>query len=348
MSESMNPDDKVIDIDAKKKMRKFKGFIPTVIILALLMFLGMNSFYTLESNQNAVIIRFGEAQKVETIDGPHFKIPLIDRVEKVDVKIKSMEYGYRTTTGATETTEAVYATQEQESTVIVDAANNNASIALIEIIIQYRIVDPIAYLFNVSDVEGTLRLALEDTVRQSVQSLTLDEAKTKKELIDAAIKPSLQKKMNDYNAGLEIVLVGTQNVQFLPNVETAYQQKENANQYKNGKQEDAERYYNTVIPKANAEATQLTEKASAYKAERIANANAGVAEFNALYTEYKNNPVILKEKYYIEAMTEFITNNKVVVDATNDGNIYKFYNFNENDLVKEQVTSDPTTDATLN
>ena len=221
-----------------------------------------------------------------------------------------------------------------------DAANNNASIALIELIIQYKIADPVDFLFRVDDVTGTLRLALEDVIRTSVQGYTLDQAKTQKELIDQDILPALQKKMDDYSSGIEIVLVGTQNVQFLPNVEGAYQQKENANQYKNGKVEDAQRYYNTVIPQAQAEAKQLEEEAYAYRAQTIANANAAVAEFNALYDEYLNNPGILKEKYYIESMTWFLQHNTIVVDSTSNGEIYKFYNFDQNEVVKEALTSD--------
>ncbi|PKM52310.1 MAG: FtsH protease activity modulator HflK [Firmicutes bacterium HGW-Firmicutes-7] len=338
-----NPEDKVIDIDVKKLEKKLLKIVPSVVIGLFILVVLINSIYILDSKENGVVLRFGKIHTTVTEAGPHFKIPLVDQVEKVNVKnIYNMEYGYRTDKAGSESAEAGYSDQPEEATVIVDGANNNASIALIEVIIKYKVSDPAAYLFNVDDVVETLRLALEDSIRTSMQSFTLDEAKTKKELIDAAVRPILQRKMTEYGSGIEIVQVGTQNVQFLPNVEIAYQQKENANQYKNGKQEDAERYYNTIIPKAKGEATQLVEQANAYKAQTIAEANAAVAQFNALYTEYMNNPQILKEKYYIEAMTAFFENNTIVVDSTNDGEIYKFYNFSENNLVKEQISSNPS------
>jgi membrane protease subunit HflK len=340
MDNNNNPEDKVIDIDVNKVEKKLLKIVPKIVIGLFLLVILVNSIYILDSKENAVVLRFGKITATVTEAGPHFKIPLVDRVRKVNVKnIYNMEYGYRTQTQGSETSEAVYADNAEEATVIVDGANNNASIALIEVIIKYKIADPAQFLFNVDDVEGTLRLALEDSIRTSMQSFTLDEAKTKKELIDVAVKPLLQKKMTDYESGIEIVQVGTQNVQFLPSVETAYQQKENANQYKNGKQEDAERYYNTVIPQAQGEAKQLVEQANAYKAQTIAEARASVAEFNALYEEYKNNPQILKEKYYIEAMTQFLKNNTIVIDTTQDGDIYKFYNFSDNNMVKEQIAS---------
>jgi len=342
MSPEMNNNDNknVIDIDMKKMQRNIFRIVPIAILVIILAISAFDSFYMLEDKENAVILRFGQQHgDIVKTPGLNFKAPFIDVVEKVDVSsIYSMEYGYRTQRAGTTSQEAQYAAVDDESIVIVDGANNNASIAKIELIIQYRISNPADYLFKVDMPEDTLRLALEDSVRTAVQSLTLDEAKTQKEVIDEAVLPTLQSKMDDYESGIEIVLVATQNVQFLDSVEEAYQQKENANQYKNGKKEDAEKYNNTVIPQANAEATRLVEEANAYKAETIANANAGVAQFNALYDEYVNNPEILMERYYIEAMTNFMANNKIVIDGTKDGGIYKFYNFDDN-AIKESIVN---------
>jgi len=332
-----NGDKNVIDIDMKKLQKTIFRVVPAAVIILVLVFGALNSFYLLEDKENAVILRFGKVNEVITQPGLNFKIPFVDIVEKVDVStIYSMEYGYRTQQGGTNTQSAVYEDMPIEATVIVDGANNNASIALIELIIQYKVVDSVNYLYRVDNVEETLRLALEDAVRTSVQQLSLDEAKTQKERINELVLPYLQQKMNDYEAGLRIISVATQNVQFLDNVELAYQQKENANQYKNGKKEDAEKYNNTVIPQATAEATRLVENANAYKAETIANANAAVASFNALYDEYQNNKEILKERYYIDAMTQFLQNNTIVIDSATDNEIHKFYNFDDN-AVKSSI-----------
>ncbi len=320
-----------IDVDWERLKRKLKKIVPLVALPLVLLVIILNSFFILENKENGVVLRFGQLKEVVTKPGINFKLPLIDTVTKVDVRtIYNMEYGFRSKERQADQSIAAYDDQDAEAKVIVDGSNNNASIALIELIIQYRIKDPVNYLYKVDDVPGTLNLALEDIVRTSLQSFTLDEAKTQKELIDESIKPRLQKKIDDYEIGIEIVLVGTQNVQFLPSVEEAYQQKENANQYKNGKKEDAEKYYNTVIPKAEAEARRLIEDANAYKAEVVAEANAGVAQFNALYAQYQQNPEIVKERYYIDAMTQFLKNNQIIISSSEDKNIHKFYNFSDN------------------
>ncbi|TCT16339.1 protease FtsH subunit HflK [Natranaerovirga pectinivora] len=329
--------EEVIDIGAKGNFDKYKknvkNYTTLGIMVVLLIILSLNSVYKVDDGTVGVVIRLGKVSKVERSAGIHFKIPLIDSVRSVNTsRVSIMEYGYQTVRRGTETSEPVYAENFDEATIIVDAVNNNASIALIYLMVQYRVVDPVNYLFKVDDIEGTLRLALEDSIRTTVQELTLDEAKKEKPLIDTRVKEVLQQKMYQYESGIDIISVQTQDVEFPSNVEIAYQEKENANQYKNSKLEEAEKYSNTVMPRAHSQATQMMEEAKAYERQVIAQANADVAQFNALYNEYIVNPEIIQERYYIEAMRAFIENNNVIIDNTVDDSIYKFFNFNNNAL----------------
>ncbi|WP_341876996.1 FtsH protease activity modulator HflK [Defluviitalea saccharophila] len=342
--EVKKPEDIIIDLDSKKPdLKKLtswsKRFFSMMVTIALLVVFIPGSFYKVDSGWSAVVLRFGEVQKVEESEGIHFKLPIIDEVKKVHMEQRyKLEYGYRTVNDGSSKTEAGYQDVSEEATVIVEAKENNSSLVLINLIVSYKVADPVNYLFKVDDLEGTIRLALEDVIRNTLQSHTLDEALTNKVLIDSEIMPELQKKMKNFEAGIEIVEVQTQNTELLPAVEEAYQQVEKANQYKNGKLEEAQKYRNTVIPKANAEAAQLIEDAKGYKAEVISNAKANVAQFESLYKEYHQNPNIVKERYYIEAMEEFIKNNKLIIDATDKGDIYKFYNMDdEKNPVKAQT-----------
>ncbi len=324
-------DDNVIDIDVEKLKKRTSVIGPFVLIIVIIAILVTGSIYTLDTKEDGVIVRLGKVTNVVEEAGLHFKVPLIDRVRKVNVEtVYNMEYGFRTVQEGTEYSEPVYQEVPAESNVIVDGANNNASIAIMELIIQYKVEDPVNFLFKVDDVEGTLRLALEDVVRSSVQSYTLNQAKTEKEAISQSILPALQKKIRDYDTGIEITKVSAQNVQFLPSVEEAYQQKENANQYKNGKLEDGEKYENTVVPQAQAEAQTIVQEANAYAATVKAAAKADVAQFLALYEEYQNSPEILKERYYLEAMREFLTSNEIVIDLTENQNFLKLFDMQGN------------------
>lgn len=334
--------DNTIDVDFEKYKDKVRNGVILAVVAIIVIFFATSIFYKIEDGEIGVVNRMGLIIKEERNAGVHVKLPILDKVEKVNVaQVKTMEFGYKTTmTDANGV--AQYDEVSEESTVIVDAANNNASIALVYLIIEYKVEDPVKYLYKVNDVDGTLRLAMEESVRDSVQRLTLDEAKTRKELIDREVKVTLQNKMDNFESGVQIVAVNTQNVEFLERVETAYQQKENANQYMNSKIEEAEKYANVIKPQAQAEATILLEEAISYKVRALADANAEMAEFNAIYEVYKNNQEITKEKYYIEAMQEFLTKNKIVIDATESGDgIYKFYNMDgdANTATKNQIVN---------
>ncbi|MGL6173073.1 MAG: FtsH protease activity modulator HflK [Cellulosilyticaceae bacterium] len=328
----MFEEDKVIvDVKLEEQLKNFgKNFKKAASIFVIILVVGLlaiTSIYRLETGTVGVITRFGAIKGVNESAGIHFKVPLIDKVEMVDVQtVHKMEYGYRTAQIGSTANNPEYAGDEAEEQVIIEAKSNNASIVLLNLIVRYQVSDPINYLYEVDDLEGTMRLAIEDVVRSALPSFTIDEALENKELIDEAIWPKLQAKLDKYHSGIKVVQVTTQNVSLLPAVEETRQKVEESNQYKQGKEEEAQKYRNTVIPKAKAEATKLYEDAKGYSAEVIANAKADVAEFEALYSEYVKNPEVVKEKYYIEAMQEVLKNNQLVIDQTGKENLLKFYN----------------------
>jgi len=315
--------------------------IKIIAVIAIFGWLGVNimfgTVYKIDIGWNGVITRFDKVVKIETKDGLHIKLPFIDKLQKVNVQqIRKLEYGYRTVREGGESRDPEYQDVTDEAMVIVDAKGNNSSVVLTNIVVRYRIIDPYKYLYRVDDLEGTMMLALEDCVRNSTQIFTLNEALTNKSIIDEEIFPEFQKVLNQYDAGIQVVEVKTQNTELLPEVDKAYQQVEEANQFKNSKIQEALKMKNMLIPQAEAEAKKLTEEAKGDAAIIVANAKASVAQYNSLYEEYKKNPDIVREKYYVEAMKEFIKNNKVVVDLTDKGGVYKFYNMDQN-AVKQQV-----------
>jgi membrane protease subunit HflK len=324
----------VINVDLGGKMKgltkKIRNIGGVGLVLIILAGIFITSIYRLPTGTVAVITRFGEIMTVNEQAGIHFKVPLIDRVRKVDVEtVHKLEYGYRTTKAGSVNQNPQYADEVNEEQVIIEARSNNASIVLLNLIVRYQISDPINYLYEVDDVEGTMRLALEDSVRTTMQTMSMDEALENKEIIDATVLPLLQSKLNKYNTGVRVVQVTTQNVSLLPSVEITRQQVEEANQYKKGREEEAQKYINSVIPRAEAEATRLYEAAKGFRAEVVASAKADVAEFEALYSEYQINPEVVKEKYYVEAMQEVIENNQLILDQSSGGNFLKFFNASE-------------------
>lgn len=333
----------VVSLERIKLIKTLKKVVlPAFIILVLLILLAA-SIYKVDSGQAVVVTRFGRVARVNRDAGISLKIPFIEKANKVSLEKRyQIEYGYRTLEQGSDKLKAKYEVMEDEQTVIVEAVGNNSSIVLTELIVEYHVSDPVNYLFKVNDLENTIRLVLEDTLRNVIQSATLDQALTNKHSIDSEIKPEIQRVLNLYEAGINIIEVKTQNTSLLPSVDVAYREVEKANQYRNAKLEEAQKYINTVIPQAEAEAIQLIEDAKGYKATAVAKAKSEAAEFKAIYNEYKKNPEIIREKIYTESMKELLRNNNVVIDTTaGDSSLYKFFNMNDNkDNAKKAIVED--------
>ncbi len=292
--------------------------------LLIALIIGLTGVYKVGSGEAIVVTRFGHVVRVEDQAGMKFKVPLVDHVYPVSLEQRyKIEYGFRTINDTS------YTDVEPEQTVIVEAVGNNSSLVLTELTVEYQVENPVDFLFKVEDIERAIRLILEDALRNVMQSVTLDEALTDKATIDSRIRPEIQSKLNAYEAGIRIIEVKTQNTSLLPEVDTAYREIERANQYRISRIEEAQKYNNTVVPKAEAEAFQLVEEAKGYKAGTLADARAEVAQYNALLAEYQRNPALVMEKLYTESMRAFLKNNRVVIDTTGDGALYKFFNINE-------------------
>jgi len=311
-----------------QKTLKKRLFAIAAVIIAIILAAG--SVYKVDTGQAVVITRFGRVAKVEQNAGINLKLPLIDKANRVSLEKRyQIEYGFRTVVPATTYESAVYNDIAEEQTVIVEAVGNNSSLVLTELTVEYQVSDPVNYLYKVDDLEHTIRLVLEDTLRNVLQSVTLNQALTDKLSIDSQIKPELQRRLNKFESGIRIIEVKTQNTSLPESVDIAYREIEKANQYRNSRIEEAQKYYNTVVPQAEGEAAQLVEDAKAYKATTIADARAEVAQFMALYNEYIKNPSIVRERIYTESMREFILNNNIVIDTTSGDDLYKFYNMED-------------------
>ena len=100
-------------------------------------------------------------------------------------------------------------------------------------------------------------------------------------------------------------------------VETAKQGKETA-------LNNANKYRNEQLPLAQAQADGIIKDAEAQKAERINEATAQVARFNAMYEEYIKNPTVTKQRMFYETMEEVLPDLKVVIESPK-GNTQTFY-----------------------
>lgn len=302
---SWSPDPKVKKPADWKKFRKAIAIVVAVIIVILAI---SSCFYTVDDKQQAVVTTFGTVSDI-TDAGLHFKLPFgIQQVEKVDVNVyQKIELGYSTTG------EDIYATNEKESTMITGDYN----IVNVDFFVEYKITDPVQYLYSSNQPELILRNLIQSQIRNVVGSSTVDAVLTDgKENIQSQVKNLVTEILTEYNIGLTLVDVRIQDsepptqdvVEAFKAVETAKQQAETV-------VNDAKAYQNAKLPDAQAQADKLIQNAQYLKQARINEATQQVAMFTAMYEEYALNPEITRSRMYYEAISQILPGVKLYINT---------------------------------
>ena len=197
-----------------------------------------------------------------------------------------------------------------------------------ELIVQYKIKDPIDYLFNFIGPELTLREASEASLRTVIGRHNIDEALTSgKLMIQEETKELLQIILDKYETGVIVVAVQLQDVSPPKQVIEAFKDVASAKEDKNRMINEAEGYRNDVIPKARGQAQAMIRESEGFRESRIKRAEGDVAKFKAIVKEYTKAKEVTKERLYLEAMEEILPGiDKYIVPNGEDGNLLNLLN----------------------
>ena len=295
------------------------GVFPTIVIAVVIwLLLGL---YSVGPDEVGVVQRFGEYNRVVGSGlNYHFPYP-IETVKTPKVtEVKRIEIGFRTI-GKNQ-----YRTIEQESLMLTGDEN----IVDAELIVQYKIKEPIDYLFNFIGPELTLREASEASLRTVIGRHNIDEALTSgKLMIQEETKELLQITLDKYETGVIVVAVQLQDVSPPKQVIDAFKDVASAKEDKNRMINEAEGYRNDIIPKARGEAQAMIREAEGFRESRIKRAEGDVAKFKAIVKEYVKAKDVTKERLYLEAMEEILPGiDKYIVPNGEDGNLLNLLNLN--------------------
>ena len=291
----------------KKPLKHMKVIGVLAVIAAILAVCLMNGFYTLKDQEQAVVTTFGVPQTV-TESGMHFKIPFIQQVHKLPTAIMGFSIGYEQDTGAG---------IESESLMI----TNDYNFVNVDFYVEYRIGDPIKYLYNSSEPQMILKTLAMSYIRDTIGLYNVDDViTTGKNEIQAEIKEKLIKRMEKEDIGIQVINVTIQDAEPpTAEVSDAFKAVETAKQEKETAINKATKYKNEQLPAAEAKIDLILKEAEAKKTARINEANGQAARFEALYAEYKKYPLITKQRMFYETMEEILPELKVIID-TGDGN----------------------------
>lgn len=284
------------------KLFKIVGRVGIVLIIVVL--LG-TSFYTVNEQQQAVVTTFGKVSATKG-SGPHFKIPLIQQVSRVNTTIQGFYIGLDQDTGENLDTESIMIT-------------NDMNFVNIDFYVEYKVSDPAQYLFGSNNPEDILKNIAQGCIRTVISGYDVDSViTTSKNEIQSEIKEMIIAKLEEQQIGLQLVNITIQDAD--PPTDTvikAFKEVENAKQSMDTVINAANKYQNESILNAEAEADSIIKAAEAQKEARTQEATGQVARFNEMYQEYINFPEVTKSRMYYETMQEVLPSMKIIIDGTN-------------------------------
>ena len=282
----------------RRRRTKLLWLIPAVLLAALLIF---DSFYTLTEDQYAVLTTFGKPTTVSA-SGLQPKLPLVQRVQKVSKSIQGFPLGYRI--GSEESV-------DEESLMITYDYN----FVNVDFYVEYRVSDPVKYLYSSSDPVGILKMLCQSYIRDTIGLYNVDSViTTGKSEIQSEIRQKITSRLEQEDLGIQVTNLTIQDAE-PPTLEVqqAFTAVETAKQSADTAVNNAKKYANEVIPGAKADADQIIKQAEAYKQSRINEANGQAARFTELFAEYENYPLITKQRLFYEAMEEILPDMKLYI-----------------------------------
>lgn len=319
---------RIIIGDQEVKIPTFS--IGTLPILGILLLIWLaTGVYTVGPDEVGVVQRFGKVSGV-TQSGLNYHLPFpIEKVQTPKVtEVKRVEIGFRTV-GKNQ-----YRTIQQESLMLTGDEN----IVDAEMIVQYKIKDPVKYLFNIVEPELTVREASEASLRTVVGRNKIDETLTTgKFTIQEETKEQVQSILDKYESGIHIVAVQLQDVSPPKEVIGAFKDVASAKEDKNRMINQAEGYRNDVIPKARGEAEAMIRDAEGFKESRVKRAEGDATKFTTILKEYKKAKSITEKRLYLETMEKVLPGiDKIIIPDKESGNMLNLLNLNPNQIKGEK------------
>lgn len=311
------------------------GVLAIIIVVEL-----FTCFYRVDASEQGVVLRYGKHVRTSQ-PGLQMKWPWpVESIYKVPVqRIQTLEFGLKTEAAGRRTQ---YAPPTASQLDVSEMLTGDLNLAQVEWIVQYRVSDPVKYLFNIGDVEyiSTSRLpagvwsdpnpAVPDTIRDVSESVlrslvgdrSVDAVLTfGREQIAADAKLEIQRMLDSYDAGVQIVTVKLQSTSPPEDVKDAFQEVNRARQNKERVVNEAEGERNRQIPAAEGKRDQAISEAEGYADRVVLETKGEIAAFEAKLKEYEKAPDVTKTRLYLEAMEEVLggVGEKTIIDESVQG-----------------------------
>jgi membrane protease subunit HflK len=305
--------------DFSKGIKHKLPALGVLIVIIVLLVMGFGSFYVVAPEEVGVVKRFGKAVRT-TQPGPHLKIPIIEKVLKPKVtKVHRLEIGFETIDPGPP---ARYRSVKEEALMLTGDEN----IIAVEFIVQFRIKDPIALLFNVRNPGKTVKDSAEAAMREVVGETPITDVLTEGRFqVQQKTKLLLQGILDRYNSGISIDVVQLQDVLPPEQVVAAFKDVASAREDREKAVEKAEGYKNDILPKAKGEAEKIINEAMAYKEATINIAKGDTSRFLQVLKEYRKAKDVTQKRIYVETMEDVLARvEKIIIEGNVQRNILPY------------------------
>jgi len=313
--EVFNPEENNNQEPKRRQTPHIKTIVSIIIIILIGIYLS-TGVYQVGSSEVALVKTFG---KYQTTQGPgihiHAPIPFQSHVIVDTRSVKKVEIGFRTTRGGSNPT---YSTLDQESNMITGDEN----ILHIEAVVQYRIRDPEKAAFRIIDDYDLVKFTTESILRERVALSNIDDVLTaERDSIAMKTAELVQETLDLYDSGIMVESVFLQDVTPPDSVVAAFDDVNNAKQDREKIINEANRYSNDILPRAEGEAEQILRQAESYAFEQVADAEGETQRFLAILDEYKNSEDVTRKRLILDAINDMLQSSKIKVISENDSTL---------------------------
>ncbi|MGC8493264.1 MAG: FtsH protease activity modulator HflK, partial [Syntrophobacteraceae bacterium] len=309
MQRQFDPEQLIEEIRNRFRSRRGR-WVATGILGAVVLFLLWSTWFTVQPEETGVVQRFGAVQRTVG-PGLHFKLPAgIEKVRTVPTaRVLKEEFGFQT--AATIVGRRTQYAQGKAYKEVSLMLTGDLNVIDVQWIVQYRIEDPVHYLFRVRDTPQTIRDISEAVTRRVVGNrLGSDVLTVARVEVATEVKEEMQKILDEYETGVHLVTVELQDVTPPDPVKPAFNEVNEARQDRERTINQAQEQVNRKIPKARGEAARTISEAEGYALERVNRANGEASRFRAVMEEYRRAPEVTRRRLYIEAMGSILPDAK--------------------------------------
>jgi len=303
---------------------KLVGIIVAIFVIQIV----YSSFYTIQPGEVGVVLRFGKHAKT-TNPGLNFKIPMIEDVIKVNMEaVRKEEFGFRTSLPGRQT---MYEKRNYEEESLMLSADKN--VINVQWIVQYKIQDPVRFLFKVRNVPQAVRDVSETVMRRIIGNMDFDYVLGNREIVVATAKDEMQETLNRIGAGVKMGTIQLQDINPPDLVKPAFNEVNEADQDMKRLVNEAEETYNRLVPKARGSAKKIIQEAEGYAAERINTAQGETSRFTDILAEYTTAKEVTRRRMYLETVQQTLPRVKeIYIMDTNKGGVLPLLNLRSQDL----------------